>query len=276
MKSAHFATQDLRISLLVTVFSPRHRVSVSPRLFFPVSLRPGLRLGGCAAILAFLLQTLMPAGVSARALEDLLVPEGTVVRIAVQTPVSSRVSEVGDPVVGVLYDDLYVDGAVVLERGAEFVGRVTYIKPARRGMRQAEMGITFDRLRTPYGEERVAMILQSVDDYTNDKKLKGNSEGIVKGGRNGGKAAENTRTGATIGGAAAGTVVLAGQSGGAAAAGAGILGGSALAGLLLTRGGEVKLSPGTILRLRFEQPIKLPIVRRGSLSKRTPEAAPQQ
>lgn len=119
------------------------------------------------------------------------------------------------------------------------------------------------------------MVLQSVDDYANDKKLKSNSEGVVKGGRTDGRASDNIRTGATVGGAGAGTVVLAGQSSGAAAAGAGVLGGSVLAGLLLTRGGEVKLAPGTILRLRFEQAIDLPVIRRASLPKPPAEAPPQ-
>ena len=227
------------------------------------------------SIASVLLASVLPGNLWTLGAEDLLVPEGTVVRIAIQTPASSRVSEVGDRVIGVLYDDLYVDGSVVLERGAEFNGRITYIKPARRALRRGEMGINFDRLRTPYGEERIATVIKSVDDYSNDKKLKSNSEGVVKGGRSDGKAAENARTGSVIGGAGAGTVILAGQSSGAAAAGAGVLGGSVLAGLLLTRGGDVKLAPGTILRLRFEQSIQLPIIHRASAPRQQAEPPPE-
>jgi hypothetical protein len=187
-----------------------------------------------------------------------------IVRLALQTPLSSKLSEVGDPIRAVLYDDLFINGSLVLERGAEFLGSVTHVKPAGRAQKQAEMAIVFDRLKTPYGLEEISTALSAVDDYTRDKKLKGDEEGVVRGGRDGGKTVDNVIRGAQVGGGAAGAIILIGQSSGAATAAGITLAGSMAAGLLLTKGGEIKLPPGTILRVRFERPIKLPAIRTAS------------
>jgi hypothetical protein len=216
------------------------------------------------ASLVMVLMGSMAAVVPAQSPQDVVVTEGVVVRVALQTPLSSKLSEVGDPVRAVLYDDLIVDGTLVLERGAEFLGRVTHVKPAGRALKRAEMAIVFNRLKTPYGLEEIATALHAVDDHARDKKLKGDAEGVVRGDRNAGEALGNVRTGAEIGSAGAVGTILIGQSSGAyTAAGIGLLGAMG-AGLLLSKGGEIKLPPGTILRVRFERPIKLPATRTGN------------
>jgi len=50
-------------------------------------------------------------------------------------------------------------------------------------------------------------------------------------------------------------------------AGAASLGGGLLAGLLLTKGGEVVVAPGAIFRVKFVKPITLPIQQSGSAPK---------
>ncbi|HSO74383.1 MAG TPA: hypothetical protein VLU47_06065, partial [Blastocatellia bacterium] len=60
-----------------------------------------------------------------------------------------------------------------------------------------------------------------------------------------------------IGGAGAGVILL---SGGGGVAGAAALGGGLLAGLFMTKGGEVRVNPGAIFRVKFVKPITLPVI----------------
>ncbi len=187
-----------------------------------------------------------------------MVPEGTVVRLALQTPVSTKISEVGDPVRATLYDDLIVDGKLVLERGAEFSGRVTHVRPARRGQRQSELALVFDRVRTSYGVEPVATALVAIDDWQRDRKVRSDEEGVAHGGRSGERTFRNVYRGAHVGLAAGSAVGLITGSGKAA----GIVIASTLGGaVLMTKGEDLRLNPGTILRVRLERALSLPVIR---------------
>ncbi|MCS6816520.1 MAG: hypothetical protein N0A16_06775 [Blastocatellia bacterium] len=186
------------------------------------------------------------------------VAEGTVLRLALQTPVSTKISEVGDPVRATLYDDLLVEGKLVLERGAEFLGRVTHVKPARRGQRQSELALVFDRMRTSYGVEPVATTLVAIDDWQGDRKVRADEEGVAHGGRSGERTFRNVYRGAHVGLAAGSAVGLITGSGKAA----GIVIASTLGGaVLMTKGEDLRLNPGTILRVRVERPLSLPVIR---------------
>src|SRR5258708_3001394 len=88
-----------------------------------------------------------------QAARETTVPEGTKIRLALQTPISSKLNEPGDQITAILYEPLRVDGNMILPRGTEFEGRITEIKAAGSGQKQSSMTIIFDRLITPYGEE---------------------------------------------------------------------------------------------------------------------------
>lgn len=90
--------------------------------------------------------------------------------------------------------------------------------------------------------------------------MKANEEGKVSGTRGGERTAKNVERGATIGGAGALATVLLG--GGGAAAGAAI-GGGLLGGLLLTKGGDVRVAPGAVFRIKFVKPLTLPVIQQG-------------
>lgn len=219
-----------------------------------------------SGIVAATLFVLSVATVGAQSAHQVVVGEGATVRLALQTPLSSKLNEVGDPVRAVLYDDLYVDGHLVLKRGTEFLGRVTHVKPARRGQRQAEMAVVFDRVKTSYGLEEIATRITAIDDYARDRKLKGDGEGVVRGGHSAGRTAGNVLRGARLGAYGGTAAILIGQSRGAARAGGIAIVGGMAGGLLLTKGSEIRLSPGTILRVRFERPIALPVMDRSGES----------
>jgi hypothetical protein len=206
-----------------------------------------------------------PQGIDAQQPSEnyIAVGHGMKVRLALQTPLNTKLNEVGDPVRAVLYDDLLVDGHLVLNRGTEFLGLVTHVKPAGRPLKQSQLALTFNRVRTSYGLEEISTVITAIDDAAGDRKLKGDNEGVVTGGRSGGKTVENIYKGATIGSAGGLAVVLLGKgSGGAATAGGATILGAMAAGVLLTKGEDIKLMRGTILRIQFERPITLPVLQR--------------
>jgi hypothetical protein len=179
-------------------------------------------------------------------------------KVTLQTQLSSKLSEVGDNVVATIDEPLYVNGEQVVSKGTEIHGRVTSVKAAGRPHKTGQIAIIFDRITMPWGQEPISVTMTSVDDWDNDKKLKASDEGKVSGGKEGGKTVDNMVKGGSLGGATAGIILL---SGGGGAAGAGALGGGVLGGLLLTKGAEVRLNPGTMFRLKFIKPLTLPVSR---------------
>jgi hypothetical protein len=195
--------------------------------------------------------------------ESTIEPE-TKFKVTLQTQLSSKLSEVGDPVVASIDEPVYVNGEVLVPRGTEIRGRVASVKAAGRPHKEGQMSIIFERIAMPWGEEPITVVLTSVDDWNNDKKMKANDEGKVSGGKQGKETVDNMVRGGSLGGATAGIILL---SGGGGAAGAGALGGGLLGGVLLTKGSEVRLQPGTRFRLKFIKPLTLPVRSNGS---RTP------
>jgi len=115
---------------------------------------------------------------------------GAKTQLVLQSRLSSKLNEVGDPVIATLAEAITVNGLLVMPRDAEFHGRVTSVKPAGRAHKSAKMSIIFEKVLTPWGEERVSVVITAIDDWDNDKKLKPDSEGKVNGGRQGEKGGE--------------------------------------------------------------------------------------
>jgi hypothetical protein len=189
---------------------------------------------------------------------NVTIAEGTPAKISLQTKLSSKINEVGDEVLGVLYEPVRgSDGRIAIPRGAEFVGRVTQVKAAKKPQKEATMTIIFETMRMPYGIEKIATTITAIDDYANDEKLRSkNEEGQVGGGRSGSRTARNAGIGGSLG--ALGGLVL-GRGGAGIGAVAGAIGVGAGTGVLVTKGDDIKLEPGTIFRVRFDREIALPV-----------------
>lgn len=203
------------------------------------------------------LLALVPTLGFAQAAREATIEPETKAKVVLQTRLSSKLSEVGDRVSVVVDEPIYVDSQLVIPRGTEFHGRVTQVSPAKRRQKAATLTLVIERLAMPWGEEPVSVVLLAIDDWDKNEKLKANDEGKVSGGHRGDATAENVLRGGGIGGAGAGVILL---SGGGGAAGAGALGGGMLAGLFLTKGGEVQVNPGAIFRVKFVKPITLPVI----------------
>ncbi len=200
----------------------------------------------------------------------LVIPEGTLLQLSLREPVSSKLSEVGDEVLATIKKDVVVEGVTLLKAGTEVIGRVTIVKPAKRPLKGGMLHLSFDRIRFDNGLERkLVAIVQSAADFERDEKISSNGEGTMKGGKSGGDALKNVGAAAGIGGAAATIIILAGRSGstspfglggisgGSVVGAASVIGGSMLVGILLTKGKEVRLDPGSIVRLKLERPLSV-------------------
>jgi hypothetical protein len=227
---------------------------------------------GAYSLLLTLIILLSAVTALPQAAREATIETETKARIVLQSQLNSKLNEPGDTITAILYEPIYVDGQLVLARGTEFHGRVTEAVPAGRGQKNGKLSIIFERIIMPWGAEPVSVAITSIDDWDNDEKMKADDEGKVSGKRSGKRTAENTRTGGEIGTAAGIGTILVG--GGATAGGIGILGGLA-GGLLLTKGGEVRVSPGAIFRVKFVKPITLPVVGQAATVPRPIQQEPQ-
>lgn len=184
---------------------------------------------------------------------NVIIAQGTSAKLSLQSRLHSKINEVGDEVIGVLHEPVRgADGRVAIPRGTEFIGRVTQVQAAKRPQKEATMTVVFETMRMSYGAEKIATVVTAIDDYANDEKLRSkNDEGKVGGGRSGSKTARNAGIGGGLG--SLGGILIGGIGGVAGGIGGGVLGG-----VLTTKGNDIKLEAGTILRIRFEREVSLP------------------
>jgi hypothetical protein len=200
----------------------------------------------------------------------LLIPEGTEMQLSLAEPLSSKLNDVGDDVYAVLRRDVVVDGRTLLRRGVEVIGRVTLVESARRPFKGGRMHVTFERIRIDEMDRKLSVVIRSASDFARDEKIKTNDEGTLAQGTSGGEVLRNVGTAAGIGMVGATIAILAsagdrnvggfggvGIGRGGAVTGAAILGGSVVAGVLLTKGKEVRLDPGAVIRLRLERALNV-------------------
>ncbi len=76
------------------------------------------------------------------------VPADTLVKIALSEPVSTKHLKVGDKVSYHVAEDVVVDDVLLFVKGAEGVGTVTKVKPAKNFGRNAELVIEFEKTKS--------------------------------------------------------------------------------------------------------------------------------
>ena len=219
-------------------------------------------------VLAILLALHQTAGLAGETLsarqgetsQTLTIKAGTKFKASLQTPVSTKLSEVGDLLYWTLHEPLRVDEKHVLPRGTEFSGRITFVKRPGRVKGKAELYALMDGLETAYGTEPIVVSVDAADvfdtsDNRNDEKIRSDEEGKLKSNRNIGDDLNKARKGAQVGSMASVPIAITTGSLGAIIA-APVVG--ALAGILLTRGKEIRLPTGSIFRMKFIKDLDIP------------------
>lgn len=163
--------------------------------------------------------------------DEVTIPAGTAISVSLTTPVASDSSRVEDEVRGRVTRPVVIDGVTVIPAEAEVSGTVRGAKRSGRVKGLASVSFQFERLivRGESMPVRTALIAREAKA---DRK-----DDVKKGGI-------GAAAGAIIGGIAGG--------GKGAAIGAGVGGAGAV---VATRGDEVRLPAGTVVRATLRQPL---------------------
>jgi hypothetical protein len=181
-------------------------------------------------------------GSGAAEYREVIVPEGTLIPIVLQSHVASDASFLEDPVRARVRTPIVVRGITVIPAGSELTGHVTTAKRSGRVRGVARIGFRFDSLEIEESGRGEAIRTTAVTRYAPTTRR---------------------RDAAKIGLPAAGGAIIGAFAGGKKGAliGAAAGGGAGTAVVLSTRGREVRLGPGYRAAVRLLEPltVRVPI-----------------
>jgi len=191
-----------------------------------------------------------PDNSPATAAQQIVIPAGTKVPLALKHAISTRQTQEGDAVYAETTFPVVLNDRVLIPAGTYVQGRISHIQRAGRIKGRAEVLMHFTTLIYPSGY--TVMLPGSLENApgVDNSKVK-DQEGTIRAD---GQTAE--KVGTVAGTAASGTVIGAATAGAKGALiGAGIGGavGSAIA--LLTRGNDVKMDAGTTVEMIIQRDI---------------------
>jgi hypothetical protein len=168
----------------------------------------------------------------------LSVPTGTVIRVRMNSTISSKTANVGNTFTATVTEPVYAtNGAVVIPTGSTVIGRVDTVMPAEKGGKPGQIDASFTQVRLPNGVQHA--INGSLTD------LAGNTSSDNEGTATG-KTMNNRKLIFIGGGGAGGAVLGAAIGGGKGAVIGGLLGaGGGFLGEKLTKGSEAEVKSGT-------------------------------
>jgi len=184
------------------------------------------------------------------ATQELLIPAGTKVPVALKHAISTHATREGDAVYAETTFPVVGNGRVLIPSGTYVQGRISHIKQAGRIKGRAEVLIHFTTLIYPSGY--TVMLPGAVENAPGvDKtKVKDNEGTIRADSQKGEKIATVASTAAT------GTIIGAAADGGKGALiGAGLGGAVGTAIGMLSRGNDVKLDAGTTLEMVIQRDV---------------------
>jgi type IV secretion system protein VirB10 len=156
-------------------------------------------------------------------------------------------------------------GSMILPANLLVIGHVKEATPAQMGRRSGIIEIEFDRLVMSDGRELPVNGILTSADPAERKKLKIDEEGVLEGG---GQLKRNTVF--VGGGAAAGAVI--GAIAGGAALGAAVGAAAGVVAVLLAKGKEAIVEPGTLIGLELTE--SLDLTQRGTIPPPRPTTSP--
>jgi hypothetical protein len=199
--------------------------------------------------------TFLPDLTSSATLLTVTVPAETEVNIEMLSGIHTRINRVNDPIIAKILAPVYVKGKVALPPGSLLDGRITLIRNSGRMHRPAELGLRFDRITLPDGQEKpIAAVLAALE-HPETLNFHLDAEGHLTGNRTvSWKAVFGGFT--SLGTYGALKVAAIGSSGASLVL---PLGGAALIGYeaLWRRGREVNVPPDTHCRLRLNYPLTI-------------------
>ena len=182
--------------------------------------------------------------------KEIIISPDTILKLKMKSELSSATAKIGDKFEAELFEDVKANQQSVLPAGCIVIGRVISVEPAKKGNKSGAIGINFERLVLP--SKRAISVVGELTSLNKDES-KIDSEGHVEG-------SSGKRTAVFIGGGAAGGAAIGAIAGGGKGAGIGaaIGVGAGVLGVLLTKGQEAIVKPGTEFGLLLTQPLRIP------------------
>jgi hypothetical protein len=196
-----------------------------------------------------------PAPAPSNSIKQVTVPSGTEVPLILKSAIDTKNTRVGDGVYCQTAFPVVVDNVMVIPAGTYVKGEVVRSQRAGRIKGRAEVLFRFDTLIFPNGYTVDIPGTIHHDSGTGNASV--DDEGVIKADSQKGKDAKTIGTGAGIGAGAGG--IITGTRGGALG-GAGIGGLAGLATVLLTRGQDVRIEPGTSFKMLLQRPLTVDVV----------------
>ncbi len=143
----------------------------------------------------------------ASAADDPGIPPGTILRIRLDTTITSKTNKPGDTFAGVVKEPVVSGGTTVVPEGSIVSGHIAFIKPAGRIKGKALMRIVLDSVTTP--DEKKYLLSSTLEDSKGGVcgNAAGDDEGTIKGcGKSKKDAAKDAAIGGAIGASAGATV----------------------------------------------------------------------
>jgi hypothetical protein len=178
-----------------------------------------------------------------------VVPAGTVIPIALTSSVSTKTSHDGDGVYGRTTFPITVDNKIVIPEGSFVRGKISEIHRPGKVKGKGELALNFQTLVLPSGLNIPIYTSLRGSSSAGERKGEATIQGDSSKGDDAKTVERTTVEGAGIGGIAGRSVKGAGV-GGAAGAAAGT------AAVLLTRGKDLVLGPGTTLEIVLDRDIE--------------------
>jgi hypothetical protein len=184
----------------------------------------------------------------AKIMPPVIVPAGTIIPVIVTTRINTKNAKDGDGVYGKTAFPITVDNKIVIPEGSSVRGRISEVKRPGRVTGKAELTLNFQTLVLPSGI--TLEIYTSLAGTSGAGEKKG--EATVAGDSSKG---EDAKTVGTAAGEGALIGVIANRGTGAAVGGAG---GAAVgaAAVLLGRGKDLVIEPGTTIEMVLDRPLE--------------------
>jgi hypothetical protein len=179
-----------------------------------------------------------------------IVPEGTVIPITLVSEISTRTAEEGDGVYARTVFPITANNQIVIPVDSYVRGRVVRAERAGRVTGRAELTLSFQTLILPSGlSVPLYASLAGIGNTLAEQLGESTVEGEATKGEDAGTITTRAGTGAGVG-------AIAGRSAAGAGVGAAVGAAAGLGQVLLTRGADVVLPPGTTIEIMLDRDLE--------------------
>ena len=183
---------------------------------------------------------------------EMTVPVGTTIPIVLTTFLNTKSTQVGDAFYADTIYPIWIQQRLVIPKGSTIKGIVTEVVRPGRIKGKGRIAIRFENVLLPNGVTRDLIAVFHGIHGPGDEKIDRKSETVEQGANKG----QDAGTIIGYGGQGAIIGVLADRSATGAGIGAGVGAAAGLATVLLTRGRDLVLEPGTQFDVELKQPLK--------------------